>query len=199
MTEMCSSFWSTNGSPSSSTILCGCGHNRCRLLWVTSGLTGVLMCVRTRFSIAYSCKAIVNINPQTQRWIFWYSALNQLTPLYHTQHYRHHILQLHTSLGQLNQPTSLKGYLTLSWPAGHIYPTYKESFLVSWDNSIPLFLHAAIYLEVTLFCWTSQNAFSRKTAVYKWYWVQCCTAALHTVSFVHGCFMGKWILTSSPE
>jgi hypothetical protein len=26
-------------------------------------------------------------------------------------------------------------------------PTYKESFQVRWDHSIPLFLHAAIYLE----------------------------------------------------
>ena len=45
---------------------------------------------------------------------------------------------------------------------------YKESFQVHWDNSIPLFLHAGIYLEVSLFCWTSQNAFSHETAVYKW-------------------------------
>ena len=43
---------------------------------------------------------------------------------------------------------------------GHVCPTYKESFQVRWDNSIPLFLHAAIYLEVPLFRWTSQNAFS---------------------------------------
>jgi len=56
--------------------------------------------------------------------------------------------------------------LTLSWPAGHIFPTYKESFQVSLDNSSPLFLHVAIYLEVSLFRWTSQNAFSRETAVY---------------------------------
>jgi ABC-type phosphate transport system permease subunit len=47
--------------------------------------------------------------------------------------------------------------LTLSWPVGHVCPTYKESFQVRWGNSIPLFLHAAIYL----FRWTSQNAFSR--------------------------------------
>jgi hypothetical protein len=40
--------------------------------------------------------------------------------------------------------------LTLSWRAGHVCPTYKESFQVRWDNSIPLFLHAAIYLEVPL-------------------------------------------------
>ena len=51
--------------------------------------------------------------------------------------------------------------LTLSWPEGHICPAYKESFQVHWDNSIPLFLRAAIYLEVSLFRWTSQNAFSR--------------------------------------
>ena len=29
--------------------------------------------------------------------------------------------------------------LTLTWPTGHICPTYKESFQVRWDNSIPLF------------------------------------------------------------
>jgi len=71
----------------------------------------------------------------------------------------------------------------------HVCPTYKESFQVRWENSIPLFLHAAIYLEVSLFRWTSQNAFFRETAVYKWYCVQCCKA-LHTVSFVHG-FIGE--------
>jgi hypothetical protein len=52
-------------------------------------------------------------------------------------------------------------FLTLSWPAGHICPTYKEFFQVYWDNSIPLFLHAATYLKVSLFCWTCQNAFLR--------------------------------------
>ena len=67
-----------------------------------------------------------------------------------------------------------RNFLSLSWPAGHICHTYKESFQVRWDNSIPLFLHAAIYLEVPQFWWTSQNAFSRETAVYKWYCVQCC-------------------------
>ena len=71
--------------------------------------------------------------------------------------------------------------LTLSWPAGHICPTYKESFQVRWDNSIPHFLHAAIYLEVSLFRWTSQNAFSRETAVYKWYCVQCCYSIAHSI------------------
>jgi hypothetical protein len=67
-----------------------------------------------------------------------------------------------------------KLWLHVSWPAGHICPTYKEYFQVRWDNSIPLFLHAAIYLEEFLFRWTSQNAFSCETAVYKWYCVQCC-------------------------
>jgi hypothetical protein len=64
--------------------------------------------------------------------------------------------------------------LTLSRPVGYICSTFKESFQVRWDNSIPLFLHAAIYLEVSLFRWTSQNAFSHETSVYKWYCVQCC-------------------------
>jgi len=27
--------------------------------------------------------------------------------------------------------------LTLLWSAGHIYPTYKESFQVRWDTVIP--------------------------------------------------------------
>ena len=46
------------------------------------------------------------------------------------------------------------------WPAGHMYvPFTKESFQVRWANSILIFLHAAIYLEVSLFRWTSQNAF----------------------------------------
>jgi hypothetical protein len=56
-----------------------------------------------------------------------------------------------------------------SWPAGHICPSYKEFFQVRWDNNILLLLNAAIYLEVSLFRWISQNAFSRETAVYKWY------------------------------
>jgi hypothetical protein len=74
--------------------------------------------------------------------------------------------------------------LTLSWPAGHICPTYNESFQVRWVNSIPLFLHAALkYLH----------------SVYKWYCVQCYYATLHTVSFVHRCFAGKCILTGSTE
>ena len=31
------------------------------------------------------------------------------------------------------------------WPAGHVCPTYKESFQVCWDNSISLFLHCTQY------------------------------------------------------
>ena len=76
-------------------------------------------------------------------------------------------------------------YLTLSWPAGHVCPTYKESFQVRWDNSIPLFLHAAIYLEVSLFRWTSQNKFCRVQMIML-------HAALHTVSFVHGKIYSDW-------
>ena len=89
------------------------------------------------------------------------------------------LLLLHCHLG-VTKLEIIPFFLTLSWPAGHIFPTYKESFQVRWDKSIPLFLHAAIYLEVSLFRWTSQNAFSRETAVYKWYCVKCCIAAFHT-------------------
>ena len=71
-------------------------------------------------------------------------------------------------------PLNVWSYLTLSWPARHMCPTHKESFQVHWDNSIPLFLHASIYLEVSLFHWTSENAFSHETVMYKWYCVQCC-------------------------
>jgi hypothetical protein len=61
---------------------------------------------------------------------------------------------------------------------------------------------------LSLFSWTGQKALSRKTAVYKWYCMQCCylysvepvrIAALHTVSFVHHCFVGKCILAGSSE
>jgi len=44
----------------------------------------------------------------------------------------------------------------------------QRVFQICWDNSIPLYLHAAICLEVSLLRWTSKNAFSRETAVYKW-------------------------------
>jgi hypothetical protein len=49
--------------------------------------------------------------------------------------------------------TVLPDRLTLSRPAGQIFPTYKESFQVRCDKSIPPFLHAAIYFEVSLFRW----------------------------------------------
>ena len=48
---------------------------------------------------------------------------------------------------------------------GHICPTLKESFQVRWDNGIPLFLHSAICLEVSLFRWTSQCIFPRNSRV----------------------------------
>ena len=92
-----------------------------------------------------------------------------------------------------------KHILTLSWPAGHICPTYKESLLVWWDNSIPLFLHATIYLEVSLFHWISQNAFFRETAVYKWYCVQCCMQRCTQYHLYTAVSSKKFILTDSTE
>jgi hypothetical protein len=62
--------------------------------------------------------------------------------------------------------------LILSWPARDVFPLTK-SFQVPCGNSFPLFLRAAIYLEVSLFRWTSQNAFSRETAVYIWCSIIC--------------------------
>jgi len=52
------------------------------------------------------------------------------------------------------------------------YMSHKESFQDHWDNCISLFLHAAIYLEVSLFRRTSRNAFSRETVMHKCYCVQ---------------------------
>ena len=78
--------------------------------------------------------------------------------------------------------------LTLSWPAGHTCLTHKESFQVRWDNSIPIFLHAAIFLEVSLFRWTSQNAFSRVQMIL----FAMLHSALQTVSFVHGKMHSDW-------
>jgi hypothetical protein len=43
-----------------------------------------------------------------------------------------------------------------------MYPTYKESFQVRWDNSIQFFPHAAIYLEVSLFVEPVRMHFSAK-------------------------------------
>jgi len=86
-----------------------------------------------------------------------------------------------------------RNYCFNPWVTSGTYmPHLQRVFQVRWDNSVPLFLHAAIYLEVSLIRWTSQNAFSRETAVYKWYCVQCCIAALHTVSFVHGKMHSEW-------
>ena len=90
-----------------------------------------------------------------------------------------------------NMTDEQKFWLTLSWPTGHIRPTYKGSFQVCWGNSIPLLLHAAVYLEVSLFHWNSQDAFSREIAMLQM--IQCAVlhAALHTVSFVTWLFRGK--------
>ena len=67
---------------------------------------------------------------------------------------------------------SVSVVFTLSWPAGH--PTYKYILQVSWDNSNPFLLYAAIYLQVSLLRGSSQNSFSRETGECKWCWVQCC-------------------------
>ena len=71
---------------------------------------------------------------------------------------------LHVSRIRVNPFLTSGTYM--SHPAGPICHTCKKSLQVRWDNNIPLFLHAAIYLEVSLFRWTSQNAFSHETAVY---------------------------------
>jgi hypothetical protein len=42
--------------------------------------------------------------------------------------------------------------------------SHLQLLQVRWDTSIPLLLHAAIYLEVSLLRGTSQNAFSRETS-----------------------------------
>jgi hypothetical protein len=91
--------------------------------------------------------------------------------------------------------TDWDSYLTLSWPAGHICPTCKESFQVRLDNSIPLFLHAAIYLEVSLFRWTSQNAFSREQPCTN---DTVCSVAMQHCTLYH-LYSGKCILTGSTE
>ena len=77
-------------------------------------------------------------------------------------------------------------YVAPSWPAGHKCPSYKGSFQVRWDKSIPLFLHAAIYLKylysiepvrmhfpVKQPC-TNDTVCNAVSAVHKWYCVQCC-------------------------
>jgi len=83
----------------------------------------------------------------------WQATTVSLQPLSYLPFITHHI----APQARLRQTATS----TLWWPAGHICPTYKESFQVRWHNSIPLFLHAAIYLEVSLFRWTSQNALPR--------------------------------------
>jgi len=68
--------------------------------------------------------------------------------------------------------------LTPSWPAGDMYVPFTNSVCKSAGLPIPLLLHAAIYLELSLLRETSENAFSRETTEFKWYWVQCCMGGL---------------------
>jgi len=96
-------------------------------------------------------------------WIMTLQYMTSYTGL------RQRFLTFYCSSHAFGFQTRIKKIWIFSWPEGHTCPTYKESFQVRWDNSIPLFLNAAIYLEVSLFRRTSQNAFSRETAVYKWY------------------------------
>jgi hypothetical protein len=81
--------------------------------------------------------------------------------------------------------------LTVSWPAGHTCPTNKEFFQVRWDNSNPLFLHAAIYLEVSLFRWTSQNAFFTRNSTVQMILCAMLHSSIAHRSFVHRCFAWK--------
>jgi len=46
---------------------------------------------------------------------------------------------------------------------------------------------------------TVSHFFSMLPSTLKYLCVQCCYAALHTVSFVNGCFAGKCILTGSTK
>jgi len=98
---------------------------------------------------------------------YYSKELMKLNSICVSSHGSHICLYIYKYLTNLNLNVATQMTvpdLPPSWPAGHICPTYKESFQVRWDNSIPLFLHAAIYHEVSLFRWTSQNAFSRETA-----------------------------------
>jgi len=91
-----------------------------------------------------------------------------------------------------------KQYLTLSWPAGHnVYVPLTKSLFKSAGKTVSHFFSVlpSIYLEVSLFRWTSQNAFFRETAVYKWYCLQWC---LQHCTLYHLC-TGKCILTGSTE
>jgi len=82
--------------------------------------------------------------------------------------------------------------VNLLWPAGHICPTYKESFQVRWDNSIPFFspcCHLPWSISIPLN--QSECIFPRNSCVQM---ILCAMlhAALHTVSFVHGKMHSDW-------
>jgi hypothetical protein len=130
-------------------------------IFVTMTLWGWHLSVET-----YSC---VIHGVSRSAYVGWYIDCQNMHGMSNTQQnvYIQNWQHTHPVLYYFTSNFAAQSPLTLPWPAGHICPTYKESFQVGWDNSIPLFLHAAIYLEVSLFRWTSQNVFYRETAVYK--------------------------------
>ena len=107
--------------------------------------------------------------------------------------------------------------LTLSWPAGHIFPTYKRVFFKSagimvshFFSMLPFTLKYLYSVEPVRMHFPVKRPCTNGpvcnaacdiahsiicTVLYRWYCVQCSIAALHTVSFVQGCFAGKCILT----
>jgi hypothetical protein len=83
----------------------------------------------------------------------------------------HFLSMLQSTLKYLYSVEPVRMHFPAKQPCTNDVPLTKI-FQVLWDSSIPLSLHAVIYLEVSLFRWTSQNAFSHETTVYKWYCVQ---------------------------
>ena len=86
---------------------------------------------------------------------------------------------------------NLDNVLTLSWPAGHISPTYKECFQVCWGIRIPLFLpccHLPWSISITLN--QSECIFPRNSRVQMILCVML-RAALHTVSLQRRTSMTK--------
>ena len=55
--------------------------------------------------------------------------------------------------------------LILSWPAGHICPTYKESFQVRWGNSVPLFPCCHLPWSISIPLNQSECIFPRNSCV----------------------------------
>jgi len=72
----------------------------------------------------------------------WLAQIHATDTTRHMQH-----LRSGKSGSSRNLPKSnFKLFVTSGTCMSHL-----QSFQVSWDNSIPLFLHAVIYLEVSLF------------------------------------------------